>query len=107
MSAIDECRVCSNPDAATWRERFEHGCPKPGEIYRCEWCGEPHQQRNEEPRFDGAGGRWCNDKCYDAHKTANPECTWFCGYIPIEDTLPGGRFDGIWEESGLKLDRGE
>lgn len=105
MSSIDECPVCSNPDAATWRERYDHGCPKPGEVWRCEWCGEPHEVRLGEPGNDGAGGKWCSEKCHKAHEAANPNCEWFRGFVPSENTLPGGALDGILEESGLRFEQ--
>lgn len=35
---------------------------------------------------------------------ANPDAPMFQGWEPIEDTLPGGRYDGAWENSGLRLE---
>lgn len=46
--------------------------------------------------------RECSPVCSDAWSVAHP------GYwIPIEDTLHGGRYDGIWENSGINLKFGE
>jgi hypothetical protein len=39
----------------------------------------------------------------EKHQAANPDCEWFRGFVPIEDTLPGGLMDGVWENSGLAL----
>jgi hypothetical protein len=63
--------------------------------------------RDNEPGNDGAGGKWCSQKCNDEHQAANPNCEWFRGFEPITDTLPGGPLDGIWEESGFTLESKE
>ncbi len=98
---IDDCTICSNPESATWRERYEHGCNFPGEITRCVWCGEPHLV-GEGPKDSFATATWCAG-CMEKHQAANPDCEWFRGFVPIEDTLPGGLMDGVWENSGLAL----
>ena len=104
MSALDNCPICSNPKAATFEERAEHGCLEFGEYWRCVWCGKHHELQPDAPRFSGG---WCSEDCRKAHQAANPECDWFAGFIPIEDTLPGGRYDGVWENSGLRLVQGD
>lgn len=99
MSAgIESCPICSNPPAATWEERLEHGCSLPGEVAKCVWCGKAH-------RADGmpTGSMWCNEACSGAHQAANPDAEWWKGWEPIADTLPGGRLDGVWENSGFTI----
>jgi len=100
MSALDNCPICSNPEAATFEERVEHGCITSAEALRCAWCGKASPRRDDLPE---PWGYWCSEGCSNAHKAANPDCEWFRGFVPIEDTLPGGRYDGVWENSGLSL----
>ena len=90
----DEERVCSMGTP---------GCFCDGTAanhWACAWCGKEHW-------IDEMLGRplagWCNDECESAHKAANPTARHFQGWTPIEDTLPGGPQDGIWENSGLVL----
>lgn len=97
---MNECDVCSNPQNATFEERVAHGCITAAESLRCEWCG---KAQPKSPTAIEPWGFWCNEACASAHKAANPECDWFRGFAPILDTLPGGRFDGVWENSGLRL----
>jgi len=43
---------------------------------------------------------FCNDECWQGYHDNNPSPgVW----VPVEDTLPGGRYDGVWENSGLQL----
>lgn len=67
----------------------------------CAYCGKLHP-KNDAP--DG-GRMWCNDACHKAHEAADPSISE--GWIPIEQTLPGGRYDGIWENSGMTLRSGD
>jgi hypothetical protein len=46
---------------------------------------------------------WCNNDCIEQHRAANPNCEHFRGFEPIADTLPGERYDGVWENSGMEL----
>lgn len=98
MSALDECPVCSNPDAATWLERYQHGCSKPHEVLLCAWCGTPHLNNGVETPVSVA--TWCAG-CQDKHRAANPDAEFWKGWEPIGDVLPGGRLDGALEEIGL------
>jgi hypothetical protein len=94
------CAICANPSAATFEERVEHGCTIGDEAHYCAWCGTAH------PRGDGPRNpivTWCGSECHDAHQAANPTARHFAGWLPIEDTMPGGRLDGVWENSGLSL----
>lgn len=103
-NAIDNCPVCSNPAAATFEEKAQHGLLLGGEYWNCAWCGKYHPILPDAP-VSYAG--WCDAICHEAHRKANPMCQWFNGWVAIEETLPGGRYDGIWENSGFKLDFGK
>lgn len=98
------CPICDDPAKATWEERAEHGCSLPGEVWRCVWCGKHHKKDPDDkgdPMNYGMAG-WCAG-CAEKHEAANPDCDWFRGFQPIEDTLPGGALDGVWENSGFRL----
>jgi hypothetical protein len=71
-----------------------------GIVDCCAWCGK--KSRGGPLR---AMVSWCNDKCVEEHRVANPTADHFVGWTPIEDTLPGGPLDGIWEDSGFNLQR--
>jgi hypothetical protein len=98
----EDCPICVAPEKATWRERFDHGCaPLEGErIRQCVWCGEPHLN----PGGPEGGAMWCSEGCHDAHEAANPGARYFKGWINIAETLPGGKHDGVWENSGLSFE---
>lgn len=71
-----------------------------GEAWACAWCGKRYWV---EPGGLYPTTGWCNNECQEAHKKANPDCLHFAGWTPIEDTMPGGPHDGVWENSGLKM----
>jgi hypothetical protein len=97
---MNDCAICSNPAAATFEQRVEHGCTIGDEANYCAWCGKAWPwSAKDSPRPIAS---WCPG-CADKHRAANPTADWFVGFVPIEDAFPGGPHDGVWENSGLEL----
>jgi hypothetical protein len=64
---------------------------------QCHQCGSITEREPPPSGLEGAI-TYCSDHCDQAWREEHP------GYwTPIEETLPGGRYDGIWENSGFQL----
>lgn len=79
-----------------------HLCPFPDAIGgACHQCNKPIPNYADAfvAGLSETAISYCSKACQDLWDAAHP------GYwIPIEETLPGGKYDGIWENSGFGLD---
>jgi hypothetical protein len=74
-------------------------CRYPGAgISQCHHCGKALPHDDDEPSFRVT---MCGEECARAFNAEHPReaALW----IPIEETMPGRRYDGVWENSGLDL----
>jgi len=75
-------------------------------AWRCVWCGKLHWTEvvNGKP-LPAPMSAWCDDDCQSAHRKANPTAWFFdtTGWFDASETLPGGRHDGVWENSGFSI----
>lgn len=85
--------------------RTGNGCPAgdpdclcSGIVVWCAWCGEARRGSVQTVIW------WCSKECRDAHKAANPTSKLFAGWQPMNETLPGGSLDGVWENSGFRME---
>ena len=91
---VDRIRVCSQGTLGCFCDA------KDGEALACAWCGKKRWRQPDEPN---AMTTWCGSRCFEEHRAANPSAEFFVGMKPIQETLPGGPQDGVWENSGFDL----